>query len=412
VIEGHTVVWHSRNAAARNLHSKRPHAAILIPSLLCVLGTFSLSCAFCGQARGQQTTADTSSIRQEFSHWVGEGSRALEEGDNRAAEDAFRKALALDPQSVELLNNLAISVARQGREDEAISLYEQALKLKKDDPITRRNLGVAYFRAHRYGDALPLLRAFAAATPTFQSLDLTGLDLFALDQFRVAAGYLEQASRMQPDDLPTLDILGKAYWRARNYSGVTNVFKRIMAIDPNSPEAHFMLGMAYDIEYDEAKAFKEFQAALAADPNFPAVHSSLGLIDFREHKVPEAELEFKQELSQNPQDPISNYMMGRILREATQPAQAVPYLAVAVKVNPSYRDALFELGQCYMELNEPKEALSPLEKAAEADPNFDQAHFVLGKAYQMLGRPLDAQREWRICKQIKARKNVQPAPTG
>lgn len=358
------------------------------------------------------TQSAPSSAREQFTELVAEGSRALQEGDNAEAERAFDRALNLDPTSVELLNNLAISLARQDRNDEAIAFYRRALELRRGDPITEQNLGVAYFRAHRYQDALPLLRSFAARKPTFQSLDLTGLDLFALDQYAKAATYLERASQLQPGDLPTLDILGKAYWRAKNYSGVTGVFKRVMEISPDSAEAHYMLGLAYDVMYQEQNAFKEFQAALAADPNFPAVHSSLGLINYRQHKVPEAEAQFKQELSRNPQDPISNYMMGRILRELSQPSQAVPYLKAAVGVNPSYRDALFELGQCYMELKKPGEAVTPLEKAIDADPDFDEAHFVLGKAYRMTGRLHDAQREWEICRQIKARKNVQPGPTG
>lgn len=395
--------------ACRDAMSERPRWKIrngVIGKLLDRLALLALVFAICARARGQGAPGNTSAVSREFTQWVAQGSRALQIGDNRTAEESFRHALELDPRSVELMNNLAISLARQGREDEAISLYRRALKLKDDDPITRRNLGVAYFRAHRFQEALPLLRSFAAATPTFQSLDLAGLDLFALDRFGAATDYLERASELQPDDLPTLDVLGKAYWRTKNYAGVTRVFNRIMTIDPNSPEAHFMLGMAYDIEYQEPKAFAEFQAALAADPNFPAVHSSLGLIDYREHKVHEAEAEFQRELSRNPQDPVSNYMMGRILRELVEPDRAVPYLKAAVEVNPTYRDALFELGQCYLELNKPQEAVNPLEKATFADPDFDEAHFVLGKAYRILGRTRDAEHEWDICKQIKARKNV------
>lgn len=399
-----------RDAMTERLQPAKRNTAIPGRKVFCVLGVIALSFVMCGQIRGQQAPAHSSKTRQEFLQWVAQGSHALQAGDNRTAEEAFSRALALDPKSVELLNNLAISVARQGRDDEAISLYQQALKLRENDPITQRNLGVAYFRAHRYQEALPLLRSFAAATPTFQSLDLAGLDLFALNRFSAAAGYLERASRLQPDDLPTLDILGKAYWRTKNYKGVTQVFDRIMAIDPNSPEAHFMLGMAYDIEYEEQKAFDEFQAALAADPNFPAVHSSLGLIDYREHKVPEAVAEFKQELARNPQDPVSNYMMGRILRERLQPDQAIPYLTAAVEANPSYRDALFELGQCYMALKKPQEAMRPLERATQTDPSFIGPHYVLSRAYLMLGRVSDAKRELEICKQIRARKSSRSDP--
>lgn len=358
----------------------------------------------------QQEQKPDSSSRERFLQLVAEGSKALQQGDNLAAEKAFRQALELDPQSVELLNNLAICLARLGREDEAIAVYERALKLRQDDPITRRNLGVAYFRAHRYKDALPLLESFAESSPTFQALDLTGLTLFALNRYGEAAAYFERACRLEPQDLPTLDVLGRAYWRAKNYSGVTQVFKRIMIINSDSPEAHFMLGLAYDLEYREPEAFKEFEAALKQDPNYPSVHSSLGLIDYREHKMLEAEAQFKQELSRYPNDPISNYMMGRILLEQVQPAQAIRYLTAAIDVNPSYRDALFELGQCYMALNQPQDALIPLRNATEVDPDSDQAHYVLGKAYKMLGRFQDAKREWNICKQIKARRNVQPTP--
>jgi len=378
--------------------------ALRLAALCCLLGIVSL----CRLAPGQTGSADEDAARRQFTNFIAEGSRALQQGDNAAAEKAFREALALSPDSVEILNNLAISLARQGRDDEAIALYDRALKLKPADPITRRNLGVAYFRAHRYKDALPLLEAFAKADPTFQSLDLTGLDLFALDRYRASIVYLEEASHLQPGDLPTLDILGKAYWRDKNYSGVTGVFKRIMAINPGSAQAHFMLGLAYDIAYREQDAFKEFQAALAADPKYPGVHSSLGLIDFREGKSAEAENEFRQELSTFPDDPISNFMMGEILRQQEKPDLAIPYLQAAIAVNPAYRDALFQLGQCRLMLNQPKEAVEPLRKATEADPSFAEAHFVLGKAYSMLGRSTDAARERNICRQLQARQHAMP----
>jgi tetratricopeptide (TPR) repeat protein len=386
----------------------KTRSGVFILVISVCLFCFSAGSALTGySASAQETSESNSAARQQFTQLVAEGSRALENGENATAESSFRRALTLDPQSVELLNNLAISVARQGRNDDAIALYLQALALKKDDPITRRNLGVAYFRAHRYKEALPLLQAFAAATPTFQSLNLTGLTLFALDQYSSAAVYLERASRLQPDDLPTLDILGKAYWRGKNRSGVTRVFDRIMAIDPNSVEAHFMMGLAYDLMYEEPQAAKEFQAVLATDPNYPSVHSSLGLIDYREHNVAGAEHEFQQELSRYPDDPISNYMMGQLLRQQQAQARAVPYLKAAVAVNPSYRDALFELGQCYLELNEPQAALDPLKKVTEVDPDFAQAHFVLGRALMMLGRSDDAKRERDLSRQIQVRQHAQ-----
>lgn len=371
---------------------------------LCIVTLFSRG-SILAQAHAAQNEA---TIRRQFTKSVAEGSRALQQGDNAAAESAFRQALSLDPASVELLNNLPISVARQGRDGEAISLYLRALNLRKGDPITERNLGVAYFRAHRYQDALPLLESFAKSDPTFQSLDLTGLDLFALDRYAGAATYLERASQLQRNDLPTLDILGKAYWRAKSYAGVTQVFNRIMAINPDSPEAHFMLGLAYDVEYQEQNSMKEFQAVLKVDPDYPGIHSSLGLIDWREHNVSEAKDEFVKELDRDPKDTVSNYMLGQILWQQEKPSDAVPYLTTAVAENPSYRDALFELGQCYLSLKEPAKAVKPLKKATEVDPEDAQAHFVLARALSQLGRSAEAAREREICRRIQAMQHNQP----
>jgi tetratricopeptide (TPR) repeat protein len=355
----------------------------------------------------QSNAHELATQKQQLSQDWSRGNIALQQGDNAAAEKEFRQALAIAPNSIEIINNLAISLTRQDRDNEAIALYERALRLKPGDSITKRNLGVAYFRAHRYKDALPLLESFSKATPTFQALDITGLDLFALDRYPQSIEYLERANQLQPDDLPTLDILGKAYWRAKNYSGVTTVFDRIMAIDSNSPEAHFMLGLADDVMSKEDDALKEFQTVLTENPKYPGVHSSLGLIYWRQHQVPEATKEFQQELSLYPNDPVSNYMMGEILRQQNKPEQAIPYLQAAIAVNPNYRDALMDLGQCHIMLNQPLQALKPLKKATEVDPDFAQAHFVLGTALSMAGQHAEAARERNICKKLQAEQNAQ-----
>ena len=80
---------------------------------------------------------------QDLRTLLAEGSEALQAGNNAAAEDAFRRALALQPASIEILNDLAISLARQNKHAESIAFYERALKLKPGDPTTTRNLAIA-----------------------------------------------------------------------------------------------------------------------------------------------------------------------------------------------------------------------------------------------------------------------------
>jgi tetratricopeptide (TPR) repeat protein len=336
------------------------------------------------------------------------GSAALQKGDYAGAERAFREALALDPESVPILNDLAICVVRQQRDQEAIALYERALRLKPDDSITHRNLGVAYFRAREYKLALPLLQAFAKETSSFQALNLTGLDLFALDRYSEAAQYLDAAHKLEPRDLETLDMLGKAYLRAKNYPAVTGVFSQIMAINPDAAEAHVMMAMADDKLYRADAAIKEFEAALAADPHYPGIHTGLGIIYWRNDNIDEAEREFREELSRYPKDPIANCTLGRILRGGrNKPAEAIPYLEAALAVNPSYRDALLEMGEARISLEQPAAAIEPLQKAIALDPNDAQAHYILGTALNKSGRPAEGAKQRTICAQLRARERGQ-----
>jgi tetratricopeptide (TPR) repeat protein len=339
-----------------------------------------------------------------------DGTHALDAGDNARAAQDFREAARMAPQSIRILNDLAIALARQGKDQEAISVYKQALLLQPGNSITRKNLGIAYFRAHEYTEALPYLEAYAKSDPTLQSLDLVGVDQFALNQYSRAADSLEQALRVQPGDLPTLDLLGKAYWRAKNHQGVISVFDRIMAVNPNSAPAHYMLGLAYDLVSKEDDAYKEFSAVLAADPRYPGAHSSLGLIDWRMQRVSQAKQQFLEELALHPDDPISNYMMGKILRRENQIAQAVPYLQAAIAANPNYLSALLDLGQCEIHLNDPAKAVPLLEHAIRIHPEDAQAHFVLGTAYSMLGETAAASRERAICGKLLAKQHAATSP--
>jgi tetratricopeptide (TPR) repeat protein len=340
---------------------------------------------------------------------VATGSIAMQNGDYAAAERSFRIALKSTPDSVPLLNNIAICVGRQHREDEAITLYQRALTLKPGDSITQRNLGVAYFRAAQYKAALPLLKAFADTTPGFQSLSLTGLDLFALDRFDEAAGYLEKAHKLQPNDLQTLDMLGKAYLRVKNYSGVTNVFQQIMTINPNSAAAHVMMAMADDNLYREDDAIREFEAAAKADPKYPGIHAGLGTIYFRNDNIDAADREVRQELALYPTDPIANCTLGRILRRRNQPADAIHFLEAALSVNPVYFDALMELGECDILLHQPDAAVSALQKAVSVQPQNADAHYVLGTALSKSGHLTQGARERSICAQLRNKEHQSPA---
>ena len=74
------------------------------------------------------------------------GLAALVERDFRVAEARFRAVLASDPDSYEAHNNLAVALAEQGRDEEAQSELQTALRIRADYDRARQNLAAVYVR--------------------------------------------------------------------------------------------------------------------------------------------------------------------------------------------------------------------------------------------------------------------------
>jgi tetratricopeptide (TPR) repeat protein len=66
-----------------------------------------------------------------------------DQGDLRRAEESYRAAIALQPESDLLHNNLGYNLLRQGRTEDAIAELREALRIAPQSPIARNNLGVA-----------------------------------------------------------------------------------------------------------------------------------------------------------------------------------------------------------------------------------------------------------------------------
>ena len=92
--------------------------------------------------------------------WRQLGGIMTAKGDFKAAEEDYKKALALQPKDSEAKTGLAIVLISMNRTNEAISLLESAVK---DDPtniVAHYRLSGLYRRAGRTADAQREMDAF------------------------------------------------------------------------------------------------------------------------------------------------------------------------------------------------------------------------------------------------------------
>jgi len=79
-----------------------------------------------------------------FEDLLGRGEVALAEGAWHVAEELFRKAAALRPQSAHAHTRLGVALARQGRYEEALACFREALQLDPGYAPAYCNMGTVH----------------------------------------------------------------------------------------------------------------------------------------------------------------------------------------------------------------------------------------------------------------------------
>ncbi|MDD5156146.1 MAG: tetratricopeptide repeat protein, partial [Candidatus Omnitrophica bacterium] len=63
----------------------------------------------------------------------------------------FKKALELNPRSVNAFNNLGILYFELGKKEDSHSFFKKAFEINPDSPVALYNLAVAYYYRKEYG---------------------------------------------------------------------------------------------------------------------------------------------------------------------------------------------------------------------------------------------------------------------
>ena len=94
-------------------------------------------------ARSGTAEAAHEEVIEDDPHALFAAGQVLEESEPQAAEEMFRRVLALAPGHVDAALNLGVLLCDAGRQEEAIHLYDEALVRSPNEPMLHFNRGVA-----------------------------------------------------------------------------------------------------------------------------------------------------------------------------------------------------------------------------------------------------------------------------
>ncbi len=329
---------------------------------------------------------------------------ALEQqGQNAQAEQVWKAIAEANPKNPEPFAHMGLLEARQENYAAAIANYRQALKLAPSMQGLEMNLGLAYFKAAQFPEAIQVfsaaLREQPSDSPAAQRLViLLGMAHYAMGDYFVAIPYLQRATKEDPQSLPLRLTLAHSCLWSKQYDCVLAVDKEILALNADSAEADMLVGEALDEKGDDAGAIEQFRNAAAADPKEPNVHFGLGYLLWKEQHFDEAAKEFQAELENDSADQRARAYLGDSLVELNQYQQAQPELEAAARDSSAPNMAMVhrDLGVVYAEAGRKEEAANELLKAIELDPKDVSPHWRLGKLYQSMGKKEEAREQFAI----------------
>ena len=216
----------------------------------------------------------------------------LNNGQLAQAETLAKDLIAKHANTFILHHVLALALDGQQKFNEAVTSYQNALKLQSNMPDLQFNLGIALTQLNR------------------------------LDE---AANAYHQAIRIQPSFFEAHGNLGTILQRQGKLEEAIASYQKGLKINPQDARGHFNCGTALRDKGDLVAAINAYKKAIELFPNYTDAHNNLGetLRDFGDMDA--AVKSYQAALALNASHPNANYNMAEFLYLAKKYDEAIPY---------------------------------------------------------------------------------------
>ena len=226
-------------------------------------------------------------------------------GMEKDAESMYKQALSKNPKLAPAMNNLGVMMQRQGRAQEAMLQFENAIKADPKSPLAvsaYNNRGaLLYDRARQannkagFDEAVGQLRRALAldaeSMPAYQILASIYYTTAEADRskLRLAQLVCDEAKKINPDYAPIYNTLGLIKLRSKDVTGALTEFRKAATLDPGLSEAQLNIGAISLSARSYKQAEEAFQAVIKKVPNHFDATVGMGVALRGQRKADEAE---------------------------------------------------------------------------------------------------------------------------
>ena len=268
------------------------------------------------------------------------------------------KRLAHDPKDPEALNTVGEIYFRDEIWDQAFKTYSILIDMENRSP-NRFDVAFRYgLSAVKLGLINEAYRGFSAARVIKQDNFEVNFNLGSLEfqrkEYEKAIALLNQAKMENPEDVPTLRILGHSYFRMKKNKEAMTFIRRAIELAPDDKESLYTLAECYYEAGQNEQALRIF-SHLKADPVMGASACLIsGTINTESHQYEKAVENFELGLRhENIKADVRldlRYRVATTYLKLNEMGKALAYLREINQDNPNYKDVVPLIAK-YAELN-------------------------------------------------------------
>lgn len=187
-------------------------------------------------------------------------------GNMKEAEEAFHKALALEPDYADAHCSLGNALYSQGKAEEAVECYNTALQLNPDHTEARMNLGTALHVLGRSQEAEESYRTSINQRPTAMTYYNLANTLFRQGKVDEAIEHYEEALVMQPTLYPARNNLGNVMLYMGRYEDAKSHYQEALALKPDFATGYYNMGTALEFQGRLDEALANYREGLRLKP--------------------------------------------------------------------------------------------------------------------------------------------------
>ena len=323
-------------------------------------------------------------------------------GEMSKTEQACKKVLALFPKASTVYTILGATLLRQGKTEQALKVYDQAIQLKPDYAEAYNNRGIALQKLGQLEEAIKNYDKAIQLEPDFTEVyNNRGNALIELGQLEKAIRNYDRAIQLKHDYMDVHYNRGNALKELGRLKEALKSYDQAIQLKPDFAQAYYSRGIVLK-DLGQLKAgLESYDRAIRFKPDYVEAYMNRGKAHKELGQLEEAIKNLDQAIQLKPDLAEAYHNRGLALQELGQLEEAIKNYDRAIQLQPDFAQTYDNRGLALQDLGQLEEALKSYDRAIQLQPDYAQAFCNRGNTLQELDQPEEAIKNYDRALQLK-----------